>query len=290
MLPMIKTFHTLTILTILNFSFTTISVKAMLTSTKYKFLIFNKRNKVGMIKLNNPPVNALSEGLMQDLDSALKECAKDKEIHCIILMGSQKYFSAGADIKEMYDKNYIDAYNHKFLSTGWDTIRNFRKPIFAGVRGPALGGGCELAQQCNFIIASETAQFGQPEIKIGTIPGAGGTQLLRRYIGKGNAMYYALTGRTMNAQEAKTTGLVSYIVPNDIFEEEALKIGNEIASYSLNASMDIIEAINQSCETPLSAGLKIERNLFNATFARKDQKAGMTAFVEKRLPIIYNNE
>jgi len=289
MLSKIKKLHIITISTIFNISLTTISINAMLTSTKFEFILFNKINKVGVIKLNRPPVNALNEDIMQNLDSVLKQCEKDNEIHCIILMGSKKVFSAGADIKEMRNKNYMDAYNRNFLSTGWETIRNLRKPIFAAVSGDALGGGCELAQRCNFIIAGKGARFAQPEIKLGTIPGAGGTQFLPRSIGKGKAMYYCLTGRTMNVEEAEKAGLVSYIVPDDLLEEEALKIGHEIASYSLPALMDIIEAIHQAFETPLSSGLHIERNLFNATFARKDRKEGMTAFVEKRDPM-FNNE
>jgi enoyl-CoA hydratase len=234
-------------------------------------------------------VNVLSEKVMQNLDDILKHCEQDPEIHCMILMGSKKCFSAGADIKEMHNKSYKDAYNNCFLSTGWETIRNLRKPIFAAVLGDALGGGCELAQRCNFIIAGKGAQFSQPEIRIGTIPGAGGTQFLPRSIGKGKTMYYCLTGRKMNAEEAEKAGLVSYVVSDNVLHEEALKIGNEIASYSLPATMDVIEAVNQSFETPLSAGLKIERNLFNATFIRKDRKEGMTAFLEKRSPV-YNNE
>ncbi len=216
MLSKITKLHIITIVTLLNLASTTISIKAMLASTKYKFLLFNKINKVGMIKLNNPPVNALSEDVMQNLDFILKQCEKDKEIHCVILTGSQKFFSAGANIKEMHNKNYMDAYNRNFLSTGWETIRNFRKPIFAAVAGQALGGGCELAQHCNFIIASQNAQFSQPEITLATIPGGGGTQFLPRSIGKGKAMYYCLTGRKMDAQEAEKAGLVSYIVPDDM--------------------------------------------------------------------------
>jgi enoyl-CoA hydratase len=274
---------------VMVFILLTTSLEGMCKKLVSDIILFKKINKVGIITLNNPPVNVLSEKVMQHLDDRLKYCEQDSEVHCIILMGSKNVFSGGADIKEMKNKSYKEAYNKCYLSTGWDTISNLRKPIFAVVSGLALGGGCELAQRCNFIIAGKKAQFGQAEIKIGTIPGAGGTQFLPRSIGKGKAMYYCLTDRFMTAEEAEKAGLVSLIVPDDELEEEALKIGHEIAAHSLPASMDIIEAINQSFEVPLSAGLKIERNLFNATFIRGDRKEGMIAFVEKRLPI-YNNE
>lgn len=252
----------------------------------YEFILFEKIEKVGLITLNRPhSLNALCEGIICDLVSVLDRCEADPTIHCIVLMGSDKAFAAGADIKEMQHKTYMEAYKEDFITKGWEKISMFRKPIIAAISGYALGGGCELAMMCDFIIASETARFGQPEVTIGTIPGAGGTQRLARSIGKAKAMDLCLTGRLMDVQEAEKAGLVSRIVPVEHLKAEALKVAQKMASHSLPVLMMIKESVGRAFETPLSEGLKFERRLFHATFALEDQKEGMAAFVEKREPI-----
>jgi enoyl-CoA hydratase len=250
------------------------------------YILFEKRGRVGMITLNHPErLNALSEKLMQDLSKALDECEADSTIHCMLLMGSEKVFSAGANIKEMQSKTYGDVYLSDFITKGWEKISQCRKPLIAVVSGYALGGGCELAMMCDFIIASDTAKFGQPEVTIGTIPGAGGTQRLTRSIGKAKAMEMCLTGRMMDAQEAEKAGLISRVVPFDKLQEEALETAQKMASYSLPIVMMIKESIGRAFETPLAEGLKFERRLFHSTFALEDQKEGMAAFLEKRAPV-----
>ncbi len=247
------------------------------------YVLFEKRGKVGILTLNRPErLNTLSEKLIEDLGKALDACEADSQIHCMVLMGSEKVFSAGANIKEMQSKTYADVYLSDFITKGWENVSRCRKPIIAAVSGYALGGGCELAMMCDFIIASDTAKFGQPEVTIGTLPGAGGTQRLSRSIGKAKAMEMCLTGRLIDAQEAEKAGLVSRVVPVDKLQEEALEIAQKIASYSLPIVMMIKESIGRAFETPLAEGLKFERRLFHSTFALEDQKEGMAAFLEKR--------
>ncbi len=247
------------------------------------YVLFEKRGKVGILTLNRPErLNTLSEKLIEDLGKALDACEADSQIHCMVLMGSEKVFSAGADIKEMQSKTYADVYLSDFITKGWENVSRCRKPIIAAVSGYALGGGCELAMMCDFIIASDTAKFGQPEVTIGTLPGAGGTQRLSRSIGKAKAMEMCLTGRLIDAQEAEKAGLVSRVVPVDKLQEEALEVAQKIASYSLPIVMMIKESIGRAFETPLAEGLKFERRLFHSTFALEDQKEGMAAFLEKR--------
>lgn len=255
----------------------------------YKFVLFEKIEKVGIITLNRPQArNALCNILMMELNNILEKCETDPEIHCLILMGSEKAFAAGADIKEIQNRTFNEAYTEDFISKNWEKITACRKPIIAAVSGYALGGGCEIALMCDFIIASDTAQFSQPEVTLGTIPGAGGTQRLPRAIGKSKAMDLCLTGRMMNAEEAERAGLVSRIVPEVHLREEALKVAQKIASFSVPILMMIKEAVSHAFEAPLAEGLKFERRLFYSTFALEDQKEGMAAFVEKRPPIFKN--
>lgn len=249
------------------------------------YVLFEKRERVGIITLNRPErLNTLSEKLIEDLGKALEECEADPQIHCMVLMGSEKVFSAGADIKEMQSKNYAEVYLGDFITKGWENVSRCRKPIIAAVSGYALGGGCELAMMCDFIIASDTAKFGQPEVTIGTLPGAGGTQRLARSIGKAKAMEMCLTGHLIDAQEAEKAGLVSRVVPIDKLQGEVFEVAQKIASYSLPIVMMIKESIGRAFETPLAEGLKFERRLFHSTFALEDQKEGMAAFLEKRKP------
>lgn len=251
----------------------------------YKFILFEKIDKVGLITLHRPEVlNALGELLMGELEAALKDCENDSGIHCMILMGSEKAFAAGADIKEMQAKIYSEAYLEDFITKGWEKVSACRKPIIAAVSGYALGGGCEIVMMCDLIIAAESAKFGQPEVTIGTLPGAGGTQRLTRAIGKSKAMDLCLTGRLMEAQEAERAGLVARVVPDNRLKEEALAVAHKIASYSLPVVMMIKESVNRAFETSLSEGLRFERRLFQASFSLDDQKEGMAAFLEKRPP------
>jgi len=252
----------------------------------HKFIRFEKEDKkVGVITLNRPEVlNALGGQLIEELGQVLKACEEDPKIHCMILMGSEKAFTAGADIKEMQAKIYSEAFLEDFITKGWEKVSACRKPIIAAVSGYALGGGCEIAMMCDMIIAGESAKFGQPEVTIGTLPGAGGTQRLPRSVGKSKAMDLCLTGRMMDAQEAERAGLISRVVPDAVLKKEALAIAQTIASYSLPVVMMIKESINRAFETPLSEGLKFERRLFHASFSLEDQKEGMAAFLEKRTP------
>lgn len=251
----------------------------------YKFILFEKIDKVGLITLHRPEVlNALGEQLIDELGTALNVCENDNDIHCMVLMGSEKAFAAGADIKEMQAKIYSQAYLEDFITKGWEKVSACRKPIIAAVSGYALGGGCEIAMMCDMIIAAESAKFGQPEVTIGTLPGAGGTQRLTRSIGKSKAMDLCLTGRLMKAQEAERAGLVARVVPDHQLKEETLGVAHKIASYSLPVVMMIKESVNRAFETPLSEGLRFERRLFQASFSLEDQKEGMAAFLEKRTP------
>jgi Enoyl-CoA hydratase/carnithine racemase len=254
----------------------------------YTNIIVETRGKVGLITLNRPEaLNALSSQLIAEVDDALAKYQADNNIGCIVLTGSQKAFAAGADIKEMHDKTYPETYLENFIAS-WESVGQFRKPIIAAVAGFALGGGNELAMMCDFIIAADTAKFGQPEIKLGVMPGAGGTQRLARAVGKAKAMEMCLTGRMMDATEAERSGLVSRVVPADSLLDDVMKTAETIASMSLPIAMMTKESINRSYETTLSEGVRFERRLFHAMFATADQKEGMSAFVEKRKPEFKN--
>ena len=239
--------------------------------------------QVGVVTLNRPKqLNALNNQLMDELGSALKAFDADDSIGCIIITGSEKAFAAGADIGAMATLDFADVYQRDFITRNWEQIRAVRKPVIAAVSGFALGGGCELAMMCDFIIAADNARFGQPEIKLGIIPGAGGTQRLPRAVGKAKAMDMALTGRMMDAAEAERAGLVSRVVPLDKLMDEALGAALTICEFSQIAVMAAKESINRSFESGLSDGVMFERRLFHATFATTDQKEGMDAFVNKR--------
>ncbi|WP_019699903.1 enoyl-CoA hydratase [Paracidovorax oryzae] len=240
-------------------------------------------DKVGVITLNRPKqLNALNDQLMDELGDALAGFDADERIGCIILTGSEKAFAAGADIGAMAKYGFADAYKGDYITRNWERIRSIRKPVIAAVSGFALGGGCELAMMCDFIIAADNAKFGQPEIKLGVIPGAGGTQRLPRAVGKSKAMDMALTARMMDAQEAERAGLVSRVVPYDKLMDEALGAALVIAGFSQVAVMAAKETVNRAFEGSLSDGLMYERRLFHALFATQDQKEGMAAFLEKR--------
>ena len=240
---------------------------------------------VGLITLNRPDsLNALSDDLMEELAHALSAFDGNTDIGAIILTGGEKAFAAGADIKGMIGQTYVEAYLENFSGNHWNSLSNCRKPIIAAVSGYALGGGCELAMMCDFIIASDTAQFGQPEIKLGIIPGAGGTQRLTRYIGKSKAMEMCLTGRLMDASEAERSGLVSRVVSADTLLLEALKTANIIANLSRPSILMTKTLVNRAYETTLAEGIKHERSLFLSLFATDDQTEGMQAFIDKRQP------
>ena len=254
----------------------------------YSNIIVETRGKVGLITLNRPKaLNALNEALIGELSQALDAFEVDDLIGCIVLTGSDKAFAAGADIKEMQAKTFMDAFGGNFLHS-WMRITTVRKPVIAAVAGYALGGGCEFAMMCDFILAAENAKFGQPEITIGTIPGAGGTQRLPRFVGKAKAMEMILTGRMMDAREAERAGLVSRVVPTNELVEEALKVGERIAGMSLPMVLMAKEAVNRAFETTLAEGVLFERRLFHASFATEDLKEGMEAFAEKRQPDFKN--
>jgi enoyl-CoA hydratase len=238
--------------------------------------------RVALVRLNRPQaLNALNAKLISELDCALAGFEADEGIGCVVITGSEKAFAAGADIKEMAGKSFADAFLSDFIGR-WDTVARARKPIIAAVAGFALGGGCELAMMCDFIIAADSAQFGQPEIKLGVIPGAGGTQRLTRAVGKAKAMDLVLTGRMMGAEEAERAGLVARIVPAADLVAEALKAGAAVAAMSLPSALMAKEAVNAAFETTLTEGVRYERRLFYSLFATEDQKEGMAAFVEKR--------
>ena len=256
----------------------------------YEFInVHTEADKVGVITLNRPKqLNALSPDLMVELGAALATFVADPAIGCIIITGSEKAFAAGADIGAMATYGFADVYKNDYITKNWETIRSIRKPVIAAVSGFALGGGCELAMMCDFIIAADNARFGQPEIKLGIIPGAGGTQRLPRSVGKSKAMDLVLTGRMMNADEAERAGLVSRIVPLDKLMEEALAAALVICSYSQIAVMAAKESVNRSFESGLSEGVMFERRIFHALFATQDQKEGMDAFVNKR-PAVFKH-
>ena len=255
----------------------------------FECIIVESKGAVGIITLNRPKMlNALSFGVFREIAAAVDDLEADDGIGCILLTGSEKAFAAGADIKEMQPKTFIDMFASDFAAIGGDRVAKCRKPTIAAVSGYALGGGCELAMMCDIIIASDTAKFGQPEITLGTIPGIGGTPRLTRAIGKSKAMDLCLTGRMMDAAEAERSGLVSRIVPADKLMEEALAAAEKIASMSRPAAAMAKQAINRAFETPLSEGLNVERNLFHSTFALEDRAEGMAAFIEKRKPVNKN--
>ncbi len=251
----------------------------------YKTIIVDIADNVCLIRLNRPDaLNALNSELLGEVGKALKDADSNDKVRCIVLTGSQKAFAAGADIKEMSDKTYVDMLGQDFFAAESDTILGIRKPIIAAVAGYALGGGCELAMMCDFIIAADTAKFGQPEINLGVVAGMGGTQRLTRYVGKSKSMEMHLTGRFMDAAEAERSGLVSRVVPAKKLMEEAMATAGKIAEKSALSVKTAKEAVNRSYETTLSEGLLFERRVFHALFATKDQKEGMQAFMEKREP------
>ena len=248
----------------------------------YETILVETRGRVGLITLNRPKaLNALNTTVLKDLVGALDAFEADAGIGCVVITGSDKAFAAGADIREMQPKSYIDMYMEDFFA-GFEALTRIRKPIIAAVAGYALGGGCELAMMCDIIYAADTAQFGQPEVKLGILPGAGGTQRLPRAVSKAKAMDMCLTGRMMDAAEAERSGLVSRIVPAADLIEETIKVATKIAGMSLPAVMMNKEAVNRSYETTLAEGLRFERRLFHSMFALEDQKEGMAAFAEKR--------
>jgi enoyl-CoA hydratase len=250
----------------------------------YETIIVETKGRVGIIRLNRPQaLNALNKALIADLTQAIDAYDRDDAIGCMLLTGNEKAFAAGADIKEMADKTFIEAFVGDFCA-GWDRAARARKPIVAAVSGFALGGGCELAMMCDFIIAADTAKFGQPEIKLGVIPGIGGTQRLTRAVGKAKAMDLVLTGRNMDAAEAERAGLVARVVPAASLMDEAMKAAETIANMSLPSVLAGKESVNVAFETPLAEGIRFERRIFHSLFATDDQKEGMKAFVEKRKP------
>jgi enoyl-CoA hydratase len=254
-----------------------------------KPVLVERQDGVGIVRLNRPSaLNALNAALIDELGKAFDELEFDPAIGAIVLTGNERAFAAGADIKEMQAKTYIEAYTQDFITRGWERVGQCRKPVIAAVAGFALGGGCEVAMMCDIIIAADTAKFGQPEINLGVIPGAGGTQRMPRFIGKAKAMDLCLTGRMMDAEEAERAGLVSRIVPADKLLEEAMAVAMRIASLSLPAVMMAKESINRAFETTLAEGVRFERRLFHSTFATEDQKEGMAAFIEKRKPAFRN--
>jgi enoyl-CoA hydratase len=251
----------------------------------FQTLLVETADGVTLIRLNRPEaLNALNTRLLGELGQALDAAEADAAVHCVVITGSEKAFAAGADIKEMTDKTYAEMFLTDFFAKGARRIEEFRKPLIAAVAGYALGGGCELAMLCDFIIAADTAKFGQPEINLAVMPGMGGTQRLTRYIGKSKAMDMVLTGRQMDAAEAERSGLVSRVVPADKLLEEAMAAARRIAAQSPLAVMMNKELVNAAYETTLSTGLTMERRLFHSLFAFDDQTEGMAAFVEKRKP------
>lgn len=256
---------------------------------EYATILTEEIGKVAVIRLNRPKaLNALNDQLMDELGNALLAFDANDAIGCIVITGNEKAFAAGADIGAMAELTYMDVYKSDFIGSNWQTLLEVRKPVIAAVGGFALGGGCELAMMCDFIIAAENAQFGQPEIKLGIMPGAGGTQRLPRAVSKAKAMDVCLTARMMDANEAERAGLVSRVVKNEKLMEEALAAAAHIASMSLPIAMMIKDSVNRAYESTLAEGARYERKLFHATFATEDQKEGMKAFIEKRLPSFRN--
>ncbi|MFD7842321.1 enoyl-CoA hydratase [Nocardia sp. NPDC059764] len=257
--------------------------------TDFETILLERKGRVALITLNRPKaLNALNSQVLSDISAALDELENDNEIGAVVLTGSEKAFAAGADIKEMQNKSYMDMFVTDHFG-GWDRVAAFRKPLIAAVAGYALGGGCELAMMCDLLLAADTAKFGQPEIKLGVIPGMGGSQRLTRAVGKAKAMDLILTGRNMGAEEAERAGLVSRIVPAAELVATAMEVAETIAAMSLPSVMIAKEAVDRSFETTLGEGLRFERRVFHSLFATDDQKEGMTAFVEKR-PADFTNK
>ncbi len=251
----------------------------------YENIIVETRGPVGLITLNRPKtLNALNKALVAELRQAVDAFEADDAVGAIVVTGSEKAFAAGADIKEMQGQSWMDAYKADFITVDWERIASARKPVIAAVAGYALGGGCEVAMMCDFIIAADNAKFGQPEITIGTIPGAGGTQRLTRAVGKAKAMEMCLTGRMMDAEEAERAGLVARVVPLDELLDDALKTAETIAGMSRPIALLAKEGVNRAFETTLAEGIRFERRMFQATFGTEDQKEGMAAFADKRKP------
>ena len=256
---------------------------------QYENILVETHAKVGVVRLNRPKaLNALNDQLMDEVGHALQGFDGDENIGCIIITGSEKAFAAGADIGAMAGYTYMDTFKGNYITRNWEQIRQVRKPVIAAVAGYALGGGCELAMMCDFIIAADTAKFGQPEIKLGTMPGAGGTQRLPRAVSKSKAMDMCLTARMMDAAEAERAGLVSRVVAANRLMDEAMEAATIIAAMSLPAVMMVKESVNRAYESTLAEGVQYERRMFHSTFATEDQKEGMKAFMEKRLPIFRN--
>jgi enoyl-CoA hydratase len=255
----------------------------------YQNIRCERRGAVGIITLHRPQaLNALNAALIGELAAAVDEFERDGAIAAIVLTGNDKAFAAGADVKEMVGKTYPETYLDDFITVGWERVAQCRKPIIAAVAGFALGGGCEIAMMCDIVIAADTARFGQPEITLGTMPGAGGTQRLPRFIGKAKAMDLCLTGRMMDAAEAERAGLVSRVVPAADLLAEAVKIAERISEMSRPIAMMVKESVNRAYEASLAEGVRFERRVFHATFATEDRKEGMTAFIEKRKPAFRN--
>ena len=255
----------------------------------YECILVETRGAVGLVTLNRPQaLNALNATLMNELSAALDGFEADAAIGAVVITGSEKAFAAGADIKQMQSFTYMDAYLNDFITTNWERVTRTRKPVIAAVAGFALGGGCELAMMCDFIIAADNAKFGQPEINLGVIPGAGGTQRLTRFVGKSKAMDMVLTARMMDAAEAERSGLVSRVVPLAQLLDEALKAATRIAELSRPSILMAKESVNRAYETTLAEGVRFERRLFHSLFATEDQKEGMAAFAEKRKPAFKN--
>ena len=255
----------------------------------YELIQVERRGRVGLLTLNRPKqMNALNPQLMQELGRALQELDADDGIGAMVITGNEKAFAAGADIAVMKDYSYMDAFKSNYITRDWEHIRSIRKPVIAAVAGYALGGGNELAMMCDIVIAADNAKFGQPEINLGIMPGAGGTQRLARAAGKAKAMDLCLTARTMDAQEAERSGLVARVVPLAQLMAEALAVAEKIAGYSMPVVMMIKESVNRAFETTLSEGVLFERRLFHSQFALEDQKEGMAAFLEKRKPTFKN--
>ena len=251
----------------------------------FENIVTERRGRVGLVTLNRPKqLNALNDALMNELGAALREFDDDAAIGAIVIAGGEKAFAAGADVAAMKDWSYMDVYKTDFITRNWEAVRRVRKPVIAAVAGFALGGGCELAMMCDIVIAADNARFGQPEIKLGIIPGAGGTQRLPRAVGKAKAMDLVLTGRMMDVQEAERAGLVSRVVAPEKLLDEAIAAADAICEYSLPAVMLAKEAVNRAYESPLADGILFERRVFHSLFATEDQKEGMRGFVEKRKP------
>ena len=248
----------------------------------YENIIVETRGRAGLVRLDRPKaLNALSSALMDELNAALDDFEADEKIGAIVITGSDKAFAAGADIKEMADLDFITAYKNDLIAD-WARVSERRKPLIGAVAGYALGGGCELAMMCDFILAAENAKFGQPEINIGVMPGSGGTQRLARFIGKAKTMEMCLTGRMMDAEEAERAGLVSRIVPAGELVDEAVKVAQKIAGFSMPSVLMTKESVNRAFETTMAEGVRFERRLFHSLFATEDKSEGMTAFIEKR--------